>query len=174
MNNDHYEHVRKWRKETKRKAVAALGGKCVICGYSECQKALDCHHRNPKEKEFAVTNTIRSWKKIVSELRKCVLLCKVCHVEFHEGIVSLPESIPSFDESYAQERLLLNPCPVCGKMKSHRRKTCSLRCFAKTREKIDWSKYDIQTMLKTMSPEQISRIVGVTGNAIRKRIKNHF
>lgn len=69
----------------KMKAVAYKGGKCQNCGYSKSLAAFDFHHRNPKEKEFAISNV--KWKnfdRIKPELDKCDLLCSNCHREVHD------------------------------------------------------------------------------------------
>jgi hypothetical protein len=78
--------VMRWRKSSKGRAVELKGGKCMICGYDRCVKALEFHHLDPAEKEFQITGKIRSWARIVEELKKCVLLCANCHREVHEGM----------------------------------------------------------------------------------------
>ena len=58
------------------------------CGYNKCLAAMEFHHRDPSEKEFAFSryrNT--SWDKnkdtVLTELDKCDLLCANCHREQH-------------------------------------------------------------------------------------------
>lgn len=54
---------------------------CVICGDTRIE-ALDFHHLNPAEKEHNVTKIGR--KKMLEEIKKCVVLCASCHrVEHH-------------------------------------------------------------------------------------------
>jgi 5-methylcytosine-specific restriction endonuclease McrA len=74
-----------WRQRQKQKAVELLGGKCCKCGYDRCIAALEVHHINPEEKEFAfsVTGNTRSWSKVLAEINKCELLCANCHREHH-------------------------------------------------------------------------------------------
>ena len=95
--------VKNWRKNTKARMVAAMGGKCQICGYDKCLNALAFHHINPTEKELSF-NKMRAnpqgWLTIVSELRKCILLCNNCHSEIHAGETSLPTKFVSFNEDY--------------------------------------------------------------------------
>lgn len=75
------------RKRNKNKAVLLLGGKCKICGYDKCSKALDFHHIDSSKKNFAMSSNWHwSWNKIVEELKKCILLCNRCHVEVHNGM----------------------------------------------------------------------------------------
>lgn len=78
------ESVTKRRNELKEKAVAYKGGRCSKCGYDNSTKALQFHHRNPKEKSFEVNKTRTvSWKKMKKELDKCDILCANCHAELH-------------------------------------------------------------------------------------------
>jgi len=82
--------VKRYRRKTKEKAVAYKGGKCLLCGYLKCMRALEFHHLDPKEKEIKISdNTTHTWEKLVKELDKCVLLCSNCHVEVHAGIATL-------------------------------------------------------------------------------------
>ena len=119
------ERVKKWRDNTKKRIVPAMGGECAMCGYKTCLRALDLHHIDPSKKEFSFgsirANAI-SWSKIVTELRKCVLLCNRCHAEIHDGIVNLPNDLLSFNEKYADYQNLnkiekQTYCPICGNKK---------------------------------------------------------
>ena len=74
-------------KETLKKvAVSHMGGKCVLCGYNRCMRALHFHHLNPHEKDFEIS-TKSSWYDIQHEIKKCVLLCSNCHAEVHDGLI---------------------------------------------------------------------------------------
>lgn len=76
--------VQRWNAQ-KQKAVEYKGGKCVYCGYSKCLSALEFHHRDPSEKEFAWDMMRKqAWDKVVTELDKCDLVCANCHREQHE------------------------------------------------------------------------------------------
>jgi len=55
-----------------------LGGKCSKCGSTE---GLEFDHIVPSTKEFTLaTNWDTNPIRLLSELRKCQLLCKSCHV----------------------------------------------------------------------------------------------
>ncbi len=84
--------VKKRRLKLRARAREYKGGKCEICNYSKCDRALSFHHVNPKEKSFGVAakGFTRSWDKIKAEIDKCILLCANCHMEVHEGITQLP------------------------------------------------------------------------------------
>lgn len=70
------------RHRRKQDAVNYLGGKCSVCGYNKCLGALDFHHVNPDEKDFALSGKTK-WEDMKKELDKCVLLCANCHREHH-------------------------------------------------------------------------------------------
>ena len=80
------------RKKLREMARDYKGGKCMICGYDKCQRALSFHHLNPKEKDFDLSSRglTRSWERIKKEIDKCVLICANCHMEIHDGITQLP------------------------------------------------------------------------------------
>lgn len=73
------------RLELKERAIAYLGGKCVLCTYDRCPSALEFHHDDPREKDFTISK-VMSWKRIQAELDKCTLLCCRCHTEVHAGL----------------------------------------------------------------------------------------
>jgi hypothetical protein len=89
------DRIRDGKKKKRRKkfAVAYISRwkverGCEICGYSRCAQALDFHHLDSSKKDYAPTRL--SYKSLVrfhEEIKKCVLLCKNCHVEVHAGCV---------------------------------------------------------------------------------------
>ncbi len=171
------EAVKRWRKNTKSRIIKAMGGKCQSCGYDKCDEALELHHIDPNEKEIGI-GRIRanpsSWSKIVTELRKCILLCSNCHREVHSGVIDIPKVYQKFDESFSQykDSTKLTPCVVCGKMKPERNKTCSHICAGKLgQSKIDWNCIDLESELKLKSFTQIARELDISDAAVRKRAK---
>ncbi len=72
----------------KKRLVEIKGGCCEICGYNKSIKALQFHHRNPKEKDFNIGGYTGSKnvniQKAFEEVKKCQLLCANCHAEIHE------------------------------------------------------------------------------------------
>lgn len=87
--------VTKRRRKLKDLAIQYKGGKCIFCGYSRCNGALDFHHINESEKLFglSVRGLTRSWEKIKDELGKCVLVCANCHREIHAGVIQIPKNL---------------------------------------------------------------------------------
>lgn len=79
--------VTRRRHKLKALAVEYKGGKCIICGYDRCVRALEFHHVNPAEKEFGLSSRglTRSWIAIKHELDKTILLCANCHREVEAG-----------------------------------------------------------------------------------------
>ena len=103
-NEANVKAVSKWMRTTKARMVAAFGGECCICGYDRSTRALCFHHLDPADKKFSIAEAracARSWKKIVAELRKCVLICQNCHMELEDGLVRIPLCAVRFDECFA-------------------------------------------------------------------------
>ncbi len=179
------ERVISWRQRTKERIIQSFSGKCGICGYNRCPEALDLHHLDPNKKEFSmgyIRACPKSWDKIVVELRKCVLLCCICHREYHCGLIEIPTNIQKFNETFSdylevkrQDKLLKSsdPCPVCGSEKPIHNKTCSLNCAATLAQKYDWSKIDLGKLFleEKKSKCHIANIVGCSEAAVRKRLK---
>jgi len=59
------------------------GGACEKCGYNKSIGALDFHHRDPSQKEFAISSVHRGFDKMEKETDKCDLICANCHREIH-------------------------------------------------------------------------------------------
>ena len=58
---------------------------CKKCGYNRAAAALDFHHLNPVNKRCRIYAKNFKTDKGKEEMRKCILLCKNCHYEIHEG-----------------------------------------------------------------------------------------
>lgn len=79
-----------------------MGGCCQSCGYNKCESALELHHIDPTKKDskaFNMRANPQNVEKVKNELEKCILLCCLCHREFHAGIRELPSVYSKFDES---------------------------------------------------------------------------
>jgi ribosomal protein L30E len=69
-------------------AIRLLGSKCSKCEQDH-PIVLDFHHLDPFEKEETISNIIRGNAKdcsldaLKSEVKKCIILCKNCHLEEH-------------------------------------------------------------------------------------------
>ncbi len=72
------------RKRNRFAALLYKGNKCKICLYDKCIPALEFHHIDPSSKKFTISSGIdKGWRKIKSELDKCILVCPNCHKEIH-------------------------------------------------------------------------------------------
>lgn len=171
------ERVKKWREKTKSRLVEAFDGKCGICGYNKCIDVLEFHHIDSTTKEFglgSVRGNIVSWNKIVTEVRKCVMLCSNCHKEVHSNRCNtqLPKNIVRFNERFVEYKKSQDKCPVCGKFKLIKNKTCSSKCAGKLNRKVNWDDIDIVKLVdKYHNYERIGDLFGVTGAAVSRRYK---
>lgn len=85
------------RNGRRLKAIAAFGSKCCFCGYSKCNKAFDFHHVEPTLKKFELcSNWSRGWEEIVNELKKCIMVCRNCHAEIHQRLITHEEILRQF------------------------------------------------------------------------------
>ncbi len=76
------------RKDFGDELKLSHSGKCLVCGYDKCLEALDFHHIDPAQKDFAVLthHKRRNKQTIIRESNKCMLLCSNCHRELHAGL----------------------------------------------------------------------------------------
>lgn len=184
------QHVIDWRQRTKQRIIEAMGGKCVCCGYNTHQSALELHHLDPITKQFtfgSVRASPMAWTRIVEELRKCILVCANCHREIEFGIRVIPSDAERFNESYTTYVHLRNrgsavglnkTCIGCGITFLSYRKTqkyCVELCKSVTinKRKTRWPD-NIRSLIrivKLIGYEAAGRKYGVSGTAVRKRIR---
>lgn len=101
-NPDEYRrrYSAEWNRRVRPKIVAErrkivlemLGDKCVKCG---AKGNLHIDHKDPRTKKFQLSGhaLTRGWGSILEEIKKCQILCNICH-----GIKSNSERI-NFSES---------------------------------------------------------------------------
>lgn len=156
-----------------------MGGKCCLCDYNKCSRALSLHHLDPSKKDF-IFASIRAcpvnWATIVEELKKCILVCSNCHAEIHDGLIEVPKDVAFFNEEFSDYRKLeyeksLTPCKICNKLKPKHLITCSSTCAAKRQRKIDWDTINLIEELKTKSFVKLAAELGCSDMAVRKRLK---
>ena len=59
---------------------------CYRCGFNESPQALDLHHIDPETKSGTVSAMLTNkLKDLISEVRKCVVICANCHRRLHAG-----------------------------------------------------------------------------------------
>jgi hypothetical protein len=86
----HNAYNTKQGQEKRLRAIKELGGRCVACGFDHYPCSLDLHHKNRRLKDPNF-RSLRgwSWKNIICELKKCILLCKNCHAAVHAGFLEI-------------------------------------------------------------------------------------
>lgn len=172
------ENVQSWRKRTKERLTKAFGSECGICSYNKSIEAMQFHHLKPTQKEFTIssaTSKIRSWVRIVEEVKKCVMLCANCHSEVHSGMTSIPNNIKQFDEEYTKYKKEdfgeLGECPVCKTLKPSYQQTCSRKCGAINKGKVDWENINLPELLFGKSILSVAKQLGVSDAAVHKRMR---
>lgn len=79
-----YREQRKWIIEYKLKKG------CLICSYNKCARALHFHHLDDFIKEFHIGHLkTYSDDHIIKEIKKCVVICSNCHMEYMEGLIDI-------------------------------------------------------------------------------------
>lgn len=76
-----------WKKDKRLKLIEYKGGKCEICNYDKCYKALEFHHIDPSKKDFDISANSFAFERMKKEVDKCVLLCANCHRELHHNML---------------------------------------------------------------------------------------
>lgn len=168
--------VDKRRRLLKQRAVDYKGGSCVKCGYNNCISALEFHHTDPTQKDFAisVSGHTRSWQIILNELDKCILVCCRCHREIHHELINKQ---PVVERNYYKEE---KNCLVCNTQftvsaTNKEKQFCSQKCYKVSIRKIKErpSKEQLLDELKTTSYVQVGKKYGVSDNAIRKWVNSN-
>lgn len=171
--------VQKRRDTLKEMAVSYKGGKCEKCGYAKVLAALEFHHIMPDHKDFGISKGgyIRAWSKIKEELDKCILVCANCHRELHNN-KTVPVKInvdwPAVTGSVKVQVLHGEPnkCKVCFK-EINKYSTFCRKCFPR-KAKIVWPETEtLKSMVDKLGYSEAGRCLGVSDNAVRKRLTVH-
>lgn len=90
----HYQRNKKYYKDKAKKRVDEIREwfveyksklKCIECGESH-PSCIEFHHKNKDEKELEISDAIgNGWtqKRILTEIKKCDVLCSNCHRKRH-------------------------------------------------------------------------------------------
>lgn len=62
---------------------------CIVCGESSAS-CIDFHHTDPTTKDFEISSMrYHSWENVLTEIKKCVTVCRNCHAKIHAGELEL-------------------------------------------------------------------------------------
>lgn len=83
----------KKRNDRKQYIINLLGGCCIVCGYDKCNRAIDLHET---EKRFDLNpakhiSSNTGFQLLLDNIDILIPLCKTCHMEYHAGLIQLPE-----------------------------------------------------------------------------------
>ena len=166
-----YAYQQERGKNRKKKVIELMGGKCVRCGYCRNYAALEFHHLDPSKKEINIAgNGIKgSWKRLVAELEKCILICSNCHREEHNpDMFALPESSIELNRILNIELKSTGRCPTCD-TEVFGTKYCSHACSCDSRRRAKRpDREELERLIETTPIVQIAKKYKVSDTAIRK------
>lgn len=180
------ERALKSRQRLKERLVRIFGGACNVCGYNKTIKALEFHHIDPSTKTFGIGHGhTRSFKDVVEESKKCIMLCANCHREVHDGLLDISVSDSLFDVVLAKTIIEeiekartrhYDSCPVCGNKKPTTQTFCSSECSQqyqsdKPKKLLVDDLVLIDQYEKHQNFEAVGRLHNVTGAAVKRRLK---
>jgi hypothetical protein len=181
------EWQKKARIERKIKLVQAFGGKCPFCNYSKCYKAFDFHHVDPSKKDLSISTLgmLTKWETIITEIKKCILVCSNCHREIHAGLISQEEIEVVYNDGIEEVKGRLNwemashikpskknVCVDCEKKIDVRSKRCA-KCYSLMRRSIRPPKEKLLKEVVETNYCAVGRKYGVSDNAIRKWLRQY-
>jgi predicted HNH restriction endonuclease len=74
-----------YKRIIKENLTLIFKNKCSLCEGVFNSGVFDFHHTNPKEKETQVSKAT-SYKQILEEVKKCIMLCANCHRTIHSKL----------------------------------------------------------------------------------------
>lgn len=85
------------RAVKKRTFIIELTNGCQACGYNRCRDAISFHHMKDKAFHLTVRRFQLGADNLIRELKKCVVLCHICHTEHHAGILEADLPLMNLD-----------------------------------------------------------------------------
>lgn len=172
------EGVKRWRRKTKSRMCKAFDDKCCICKNTFPPEVFDFHHIDPSEKVFGLGGlraNAKSWKKVVIELRKCVMMCANCHRLTHSQGLKIPKGAKRFNEvytDYKRSQRRIRFCSACrGEIDRHNKEYCSQECYNKSKRKFKLSSKELEKLVWEKPSVHIAKQFGVSDVAVAKRCK---
>lgn len=172
--NTYIRQIEKYRYR-KFKLIELRGNNgCEKCGYAKNLGALDFHHVDSSIKLFTLDSrklSNKSWKSILSEFEKCIILCANCHREHHHPELNIIDR--SLYNEIAEIEKINYKCIDCNTGVYGKESKRCVSCATKSRRKYD--RPELEVLLKEISENGYSatgRKYSVSDNTIRKWIKN--
>ncbi len=123
---------------------------------------------------------------MVAEVRKCILVCANCHREIHAGLLEQDDLSQKqvFNEDIvekytteveqARASTRIKKGEIRRRIKDEQQEWIKLHSHtSSTPRKVDWSKHDVYQLLEEhKSYEAVGRLLGVTGAAVKRRLKH--
>lgn len=193
----YYEDKRKiWRYLVRKRAVEALGGKCINCGIKFNNPSLFDFHHMKGTKEFTIgqvnITSPKKWLTIRDELKKCCLLCPNCHRGYHYGEINIEFKNQYFNEDYydweitdyklceiTEDFKIQNKCknikrynreeyicPICLGPKSFGSDLCH-RCLIESKRKKIPSREDLINLIKDFPINKAAKKYNISDTAFR-------
>jgi len=161
--------------ERKIRAINLFGGKCQKCGYCKNYSALEFHHLDPKIKEASWNKLrLKSWDKIVKELKKCILVCSNCHSEIHNPEAFLKDQYKIKVQLDSNKLQPTGICPECNS-ETYGTKYCSKKCVNLSQRKTKRPNSKVLSKdIKNLGYSATGRKYGVSDNCIRKWEKQNL
>lgn len=174
--NTYARQIEKYRYR-KFKLIELRGGKgCEKCGYIKNLGALDFHHLDSSTKLFTLDSrklSNKSWKSILNEFEKCIILCANCHREHHNPELNIIDR--SLYNEIPEVEKIIHKCIDCNIDIYNKDSKRCVSCYNKSRRKTD--RPDIELLIKEVNENGYSytgRKYGVSDNTIRKWIKTKY
>ena len=158
------QDVINFRRRLKIALVESFGNKCQVCGISYPQSVYDFHHLNPAEKEFGVgaQTTTHSKADTAREAKKCIMVCANCHRLIEHEDLNINGIVCAFDEdayySTLDSLIIKNKENIENKPKNISKKP---------------PREVLKEQIRTIPFLQLSKLYGVSDNAIRKWCKSY-
>ena len=182
QQSNRYNQIREHSRKVAKQFIEQNNIKyaCVLCGYNKFVDA--CHIIDICD--FS-ENTLVSE---INSLSNLTILCPNHHKEFDNNLLEIiPPSLSSLSNGpkieisknnlkIKEDKIILNNyCCDCGNKIGRKATRCEL-CNDKNKEKITWPPtIELLRLLEenNNSYSTVGRMLGIGGNAIKKRIKNH-
>ena len=111
----------------------------------------------------------KSWKRIVEEFNKCVMVCGNCHSEIHDGITVIPKD--AITNCLTFEENSINVCSVCGIQIYPGSTHCKIHAMELRRKVERPEKQELRKLVDELGFVAVGKMFNVSDNAIRKWLK---